>query len=291
MLFGGFYKEKSCYSFSIASQQWTKLQNLPSKRYYHSSAIIGNSVFLVGGYKNSTIEEYETVKKKLTKTSKMKWSLVSSTVFCNEFGITVYEVDSLLIAGGNDYAASVNNATNECFVFETKTNSKRYVGSLNTKRLGNVLVNLKSEIFCIGGYNSTDRYLNTIEMFNATTGNWITTDFKLNIGRCRHQAVVHKQFIYVLGGNIGYEEYTNTIERIDVSSGKVVILNVRLKQARSAFAACKANNNFFVFGGEVKDGNSLTSTSSTEVLDLETLEIKEGVELPISNSYFSACSF
>ena len=292
MLFGGDFNETSCYSISTLSQQWTKLQDLPSKRYYHGSAVIGNSVFLVGGYENNTIEEYNIVTKKFTHVYSMKMSLFLSAISRHEFGISVYKGDSILIAGGDDSKSIfvLFNALNNCFVLNTKTTAIRDVGSLNSKRRGNVLVNFKGEIFCIGGWNTADRYLNSIEVFDATTEEWKNSNLKLDIARFNHQAVAHKQFIYVLGGSIGYAKYTDTIERIDVSAMKVEMLSVKLKHARSLFAASKVNNDLYIFGGRVKDGNSLTETTSTEVLNLDTLEIKEGVEIPILNHGFTACS-
>jgi len=209
----------------------------------------------------------------------MKKSLFSSAISRHSFGITNYVGESLLIAGGKD---DKYEPTDNCFVFDTKTKAIRDVGSLNTKRLGNVLVNFKGEIFCIGGY----RKLNSIEVFDATTEKWKTSSLKLNIARSCHQAVAHKQFIYVLGGFIE-RGCTDTIERIDVSAGKVELLNVKLKHGRCRFAASKMNKNLFIFGGWVGYGST---TSTTEVLNLDTLEIKEGVEVPIPDYGFTACS-
>ena len=288
MLFGGLNNRTSCYSFSITSQQWKKLQDLPSKRCWHCSAVIGNSVFLVGGYKNSTIKEYNIVTQKFTRVSSMKRSFFSSGICRSGFGMCVYKGDSLLIAGGKD---DNDETTNKCFVFNTNTKAIRDVGILNIKRFGNILVNFKGEIFCIGGYSPTGGYLNSIEVFDATTEEWKTSSLKLNIVRGGHQAVAHKQFIYVLGGYNRSVRYTDSIERIDVSAGKVEMLSVKLKHARSLFAASKHNNVLYIFGGEVKYGNIWAITNSTEVLNLDTLEIKEGVELPIKNDGFTACSF
>ena len=287
MLFGGRYNPTSCYLFSTLSQQWTKLQDIPWKRYYHGSAVIGSSVFLVGSPGNSFIDEYNIVTKAFTHLYSLNRSFFSSPIFRNRFGLCIYKGNSLLIAGGkNDNGETTNN----CFVFKTKTKAISYVGSLTKETQQNVLVNFKGEIFCISGWNPTDKYLNLIEVFDETTKKWKTTSLKLNIARKNHQAVAHKQFIYVLGGS-NNGGLLDTIERIDVSAGKVEILNVKLKYGRSWFATTKVCNDLYIFGGQV-DGNSYDykSTYSTEVLDLETLEIKEGVELPIIDQFFTACS-
>ena len=283
MLLGGFRNKNLCYSFSVSSGHMTNLQHLRSPRLYHGSAVIGNSVFLVGGYKNRTIEKYDIDTKIFTCVSLMKRSLFESAIpHCN-FGICIYRGDSLLIAGGYDSKCKM---TKNCFVFDTKTKAIRDVGSLKTKRSGNALVNFKEEIFCIGGHDLT--CLNSIEKFDAATEKWKTSNLKLNVARSNHQAFAHKQFIYVIGGKIESYKCTDSIERIDVSAGRVEELNVKLKHARSVFAASKVNNSLYIFGGQYRDSYSLMS--STEVLNLDTLEIKEGVELPIADYGLTACS-
>ena len=286
MLFGGYSNSTSCYSFSTTSQQWTKLENLPSERWYHGSAVIGNSVFLVGGQYNSTIKEYNNITKKVTHVCSMKRSFFSSEIYRNEFGISTYKGDSLLIAGGEDDKGEIFN---NCFVLDTKNKTIRDVGILNIKRKGNVLVNSKGKIFCIGGYNGSDIHLNSIEVFDATTEKWKATDFKLNIARSYHQAVANKQFIYVLGG-YNRSGFTDSIEKIELSAGKVELLSVKLKHARSLFAASKIDNDLYIFGGRVRDGSSNTTTNSTEILNLETLEMKEGLKVPTLDHAFTACS-
>ena len=104
----------------------------------------------------------------------MKRSLLSSAISRNEFGICIYEGGSLLIAGGD---GDKREATDNCFVFNTKTKAIRYIGSLNTKRSGSVLVSFKGEVFCIGGHNGINGMLNSIEVFDATTEKWKYTKF------------------------------------------------------------------------------------------------------------------
>ena len=281
MLLGGYRNGKSCYSFSITNQQWTKLQDLPSQR--NGSAVIDSSVFLVGGYKNSSIAEYNTVTNKFANVCTIKRSLFSSAICRDSFG---FKGNSLFIACGED---DKHVATNNCFVFKTKTKAIRDVGSLKFNRSGNVLINFKGKIFCIGGYNGSDIHLNSIEVFDATTEKWKATDFKLNIARSYHQAVANKQFIYVLGG-YNRSGFTDSIEKIELSAGKVELLSVKLKHARSLFAASKIDNDLYIFGGRVRDGSSNTTTNSTEILNLETLEMKEGLKVPTLDHAFTACS-
>ena len=66
--------------------------------------------------------------------------------------------------------------------------------------------------------------------------------------------------------------------------GKVELLDIKLKYGRSRFAVAMVKSDLYVFGG-------LGSMNSTEVLNLKTLEIREGVKLPNSAYGFTVCSF
>ena len=284
-MFGGAYGyEKSCYSFSTLSQKWTKLPNLPSARHQHRSAIIGNSVFLVGGRGNNAVEKYNTVTKKFTKVNVVKKSAFPAAESRISFGMCVYRTDSLLIASGCPNNKS--EITKSCFLLDTKAQTAREVGSLNEGRGGHALVNFEEEVFCIGGssinYMGVATYFSSIEKFNPVTEEWMTSHLKLIEGRRDHQAVTYKQFIYVLGGRTE-KGYTDTIERINVSEGKVEMLDVKLRRGRSVFAVAVVKSDLYIFGSQGGGG-------STEVLNLETLEIKEGVEPPESSYRFTACS-
>ena len=113
-------------------------------------------------------------------------------------------------------------------------------------------MNFKGEIFCIGGWNQTHGTLNSVEVFDANTEEWKTSDLKLGIGRIHHKAVAHTQFIYVLGG-ISESGRTDSVERIDVSTGKVEILNVKLNHERHSFAVAKVKLDVYIGSGYYSD--------------------------------------
>ena len=277
--------KKSCYSFSTLTQQWTKLQDLPTSRHQHGSAVIGNSVFLVGGWNNDTVEKYDTVTEKFTEINLVKKSSLLAAESRHSFGMCAYETDSLLIASG--CPNNNDEITKSCFLLDTKAQTAREVGSLGDGRAGHALVNLEEEIFCIGGhsinYMGVATYFSSIEKFNPITEEWMTSHLKLIEGRRDHQAVTYKQFIYVLGGRTEKDWCTDTIERINVSEGKVEMLDVKLRRWCSVFAVAVVKSDLYIFGSHGGGG-------STEVLNLETLEIKEGVEPPESSHRFTACS-
>ena len=279
MLFGGKINDrKPFYSFNPASQQWIKLPDLPSRRESHGSVVVGISVFLVGGWYNNTIEEYDISTKTFKNVATMK-------NYRHSFGICVFNKTEVLVAGGRgDY----NMVINSCLLFNTNTKTFKEVGNMNTKRCGHVLVNVDETIYSIGGLDDNDEELNTIEMFDPVTEQWKTSDVKLHIERKNHQAVAHKHFIYIFGGWCGCR-YTNTIERFNIKTGQVTIIDSKLHVARSDFAVGKVDSEVYIFGGEPSDHDYHQYLSLCEIFNLETEEIRKGETNPVSDCDFTAC--
>ena len=281
MLFGGEVNEKYFYSFNPSNQQRTKLPDLLNDRSYHGSVVIRDSVFIVGGVDNKTIEEYDIS----TKTFK---NIVTMKNYRRSFGICVFNRTEVLIAGGRgDYNTVINN----CFLFNTNTKTFKKVGNMLSKKYGNVLVKVDGIVYSIGGRNDREKYLNTIETFDPVTEQWKISDVKLHIARDHHQAVVHKHFIYIFGGSCedkfgGPNEHTDTIEKYNLLTGQIELLDEKLRVGRSDFAVGKINSDVYIFGGLTRNGKR---TASCEIFNLETEEIREGENLPFSDFCVTAC--
>jgi len=273
LLLGGYNNDKSFYSFS-QRHQWTKLPDLPGKRTWHGSVVIGRLVLTFGGFDNKTIQQYEISTKKSS-----VWG--TQTKARIEFGICAYNKSEVLIAGGEDHNGEI---TDTCFLYNFKKTYNE-VGTMKSKRKGHVLVNLDGVIYCIGGQNEKLEYLNTIETFDRETKEWKTSDVKLHVPRYRHQAVAHNNFIYIFAGYCGFGDYSNTIEKFDVKTGKIELLDVKLRIARSDFAVGKVRSEVFIFGGKTRNG----STDVVEIFNLKTEQIEEGGKMPFSDYGFTAC--
>ena len=276
LLFGGRNNERSCYSFNLSSQQWTKLPHLRSIRSCHSSIVVNSCIFLVGGAYNNTIDEFDH----FTKSFKTVASIKESRRW---FGSCLYKKSLVLVAGGRD---DYDEVTNNCFLFNSNTKTFKEFASLSVKRSELVLVNFNGVVYSIGGTTEKREVLDSIETYDEGNDQWKMCDFKLNIARAYHQAVVHKNHIYIVGGWCRSGKCTNTIERVDVINGKVDLLRMKLRLARSGFTSCKFKSSLYIFGGYTGYGNS---TNSVEILNLSTMKVQEGVKVPISDRSFSAC--
>ena len=229
LLFGGYYNKKSFYSFNLTSQQWKNLTNLPSNRIGHRSIVVNNSIFIVGGFRNKNVDEFDNSTKSFKTVATMKEARCW-------FGSCLYKKTLLLVAGGRDDNKRTNN---DCFLYNTISKNFKEFASLDVKRWRHVLVNFKEVLYSIGGLNEKNEVLDSIETYEEGNEQWKMCDFKLNIAREGHQAVVHKNYIYIVGGCCRADKLTNTVERIDVNNGKVDLIDVKLRVARSTFTSCK----------------------------------------------------
>ena len=92
MLFGGYRNKKSAWSFSLTSQQWTRLPNLPNGKWKHGTVVINKYAYIVGGMYNNTIDRYD----RSTKTFQTVNTMQKPRCY---FGICSFKND-ILIAGG-----------------------------------------------------------------------------------------------------------------------------------------------------------------------------------------------
>ena len=266
-------KVQSFYLFSPSKQQWTVLPGLKSERDRHGSVAIGNSIFIIGGDYDTTIEEYNISTKTFTNVATMDPPLI-------DFGICAINKNEVLISGGFRCGIGNNDATNKCFYFNTKSKTFKKVAGMKTKRKGHVLVNLDGVVYSIGGERKYDDFLNTIETFDPATEQWKMLDVKLNIARRDHQAVAHKHFIYIFGGWRG--PFLDTIERFNVKTGQIELLDEKLRFARSRFAVGKINSDVYMFG--------CLTTDVVEIFNLETEKVREfNGDIPFSDTGFAAC--
>ena len=175
MLFGGFIKSKSFYSYSPSSKQWTRLPDLPSKRTYHGTVVIDKTIYIVSGRGNSIIDIYDEWTKRFQTVNKIKNPRY-------KFGICPLK-DDILIAGGMEGELE-GTLQNTCFSYNTASNTFKQLRSMKSKRCGHVLANMNDEcVYAIGGWNNQNGCLSSIEQFDPATEQWTIVKPKLNIAR------------------------------------------------------------------------------------------------------------
>jgi len=276
---GGNENQTGFHSFSTVSHQWRQLTDLPSKRFLHGSVVVNDSVFLVGGMDNRTIERYNCETKRLKEVNKMKHDRYF-------FGICPYNRDQFVVAGGYEQGA----ITNHCFLFHTATNKFKQIGNLTTERYGLCLVNCRGSVYAIGGCNEAEETLATIERWEPKADAWKVVK-AMHVARTLHKAVAHNEFVYVIGGMRENEKMTSTIERFNTQLKTIETVKAKLTVARCNFAICNNNSTVYVIGGfgHSKDFDENAYTRSMEIFDMQSETLRDGKHVPVADQAFTAC--
>ena len=126
-----------------------------------------------------------------------------------------------------------------------------------------------------GGWNKTDKYLSSCELYNAAVCQW-SPIAPLNIGRCWHAAATHDCTVYVFGGS-DYKTRRDEIEQYDADANKWTLLKARLSQARTELAATCVHSRIYILGGET---NECIEADSMDIFDAVNQECRPVSKLP-----------
>lgn len=222
----------------------------------------------------------------------------------SDFGICNYSGDSIIIAGG----CVDGEKTSTSFLYNTSLNKIKKLGDLNEKKFGLVLVNCLGTVFSVGGCN----YSKKIEKFDPLENKWMTANSSLNIGRFHSRAVAHKEFIYIFGGQNEHHKMESSIEKFNTRTSEVTVIESKLLIPRNCFALYKISSDVYIIGGDTFDFSSIAPannslgviqqlmkrgmldltnrfTNTTEIFNLNSEEIRQGISFPISDEGLTAC--
>ena len=273
------HHQEAVYSFSIATETWNMLHNLPRRREWHGSVAMENGIYIVGG----SVGLYDNVEKfdQATRTFKTVGFLGYYPV---EIGICQYDKDNFIFSGGVDNAFPFKTT----YLYDTNQNILKQVGNLTFARNRHVMVKSQDgDIFAIGGEDLSD-WFNSIEKFDRSTKTWSVIDARLEKARTFHQAVAYKNFIFIFGGRLQNKKVTDSIEKFDTITGEIQIIETKLLVARTGFAVARLGNLVYIMGGDIGRSNY---TNSVEIFNLELETIEKGTSLPYADVNFTAHIF
>ena len=124
MLIGGTNKGNKIYSLSFLSEQWTLLEDLPYWRHYHGSVKVKDSLYILGGNHNTSIDRFDL--------NTRNFSTVNSLdEYRRFFGVCQYDENYFMFAGG---FVNYRVLTNTCYLYNVTTNLLKEVSSLNIEK-------------------------------------------------------------------------------------------------------------------------------------------------------------
>ncbi|XP_077293230.1 kelch-like protein 28 isoform X3 [Arctopsyche grandis] len=175
------------HSFNIHTRTLNKLAAMNCKRSESTAAVVGDRIFVIGGFGASNfVEEYDYVKNSWKKVAPMNDSRYNHTS-------VVYKED-IYVFGGYNGSSRLNSVK----TFSPKTNKWKTLRPM--KRAISLLsaVVVDDYIYCIGGYDGSS-HLSNVERYDPRSDTWTSMRDSLVKNYC-FQAVCYKGKIICFGG-------------------------------------------------------------------------------------------
>jgi hypothetical protein len=193
-------------------------------RKFFASSLIGDRIYVLGGLtKDDIYPEFNLV----YDISDDKWRAVEPTISFEALRVAGAAVPIgskiYVMGGGNgipgvsiDFFSSVQ-VFNPSGSLGNKWNSGP---SLNIPRAGFVALSDGIKIYVIGGYNSNNKMLDSVEMLDTSQSNpqWQALPSLSAPRFLASGGIVQNRYLYILGG-MNFQEHNRTIERFDFLSG------------------------------------------------------------------------
>ncbi len=181
-------------AYDPTTNTWTTKTNMPTKRWYLSTSVVGGKIYAIGGGKSnpitalSVVEEYDPATDSWTTKASMptpRWGLATSVV------------NGKIYAIGGQTAAEQACTTVEEYDPATDTWTKKADMSGKRTHFSSSVVN--GIIYAIGGASAPGSCLSRVEMYNPDIDTW-TTMTNMPTPRADFGIDTVNGKIYVIGG-------------------------------------------------------------------------------------------
>ena len=203
--------------------EWRILAEMSQSRYLFGTAVIGNCIYVCGGFSN----DGRTNRMEMFDCHKNTWKILPESSMRkakSEFAMVAFN-PNIYIAGGKDPKGAVTPEF-ECYNIQNKRWT--VMPSMKEARQYFELISLNGFLYAIGGMK-----VNTAECFDIARNTWKYIE-KMNYSHSYLSATVHDGKIYVSSSE-GFEFYTpedNTWKRLpllrDVSGYNLISIDRRL---------------------------------------------------------------
>ncbi len=241
--------------YDPVAQTWSWGATMPTGRYYPTSAVVGDKIYIIGGIAQSvfldTVEIYDPKNDSWTTGSPMptgKHSMSAAVVD-----------EKIYILGGSTTVG--HSSTVE--IYDTKTDSWSSGTSMPEKSCYGSATVINKKIYFIGGSNRT------VDIYNPETDTW-TKGTSMPTPRSHVTAVPYNETIYTIGGYAKQGLNSIVVDAVEIYNTETNSWEIgpAMPTRGTNMGAAAILNKIFVIGGS--GGNitdqviSLTLESSTE---------------------------
>jgi len=237
-------------SFNSDGGSWTSKANMPTARHNAASAVIGDTLYVIGGStgdETSLVQAYDQG----TNTWLSKASLPAPRTSARAALVN----GKIYVAGGGNN--NVHYTTMQ--VYDPVSNSWSTSSAMNAVgRTGPGVAALDGLVYVAGGHNGTVS-LASMEIYDPATDSW-TYKASMSVGRHHIGLVVVAGKLYAIGGHDGSAGIpTNLVEEYDPVLNTWATKSL-MPTARQQFGIAVVNDRIFVIGGEVTIPTAVIST-------------------------------
>ncbi len=267
-------ESKQTYAFSLSTNKWLTLSEMPYSSSGHGAAVCGGQLYVFSGQSSHPVSVSSFSPKQ------NKWSCVTNVWHAsrNYCSVTTYQ-EELYVIGGEEFWCSVVK-------FNPKHDKWTYLRYMTTRRAAHCAVAMVNGICVIGGHDD-DQCHRSVEFYDPVTNQWSEMPPLVN-GRKFAAAAISGEKIIVVGGyDIDFEIEANceifdpAVDQWSLVSSPVV--------PRAACGIISFDNHVYVFGGERAnlDGHSIYE-DSVECYDIQSDTWQRFGAMPASLSCLQA---
>nr|XP_039256443.1 kelch-like protein 12 [Styela clava] len=223
---------KSVQTFDPEDKSWTKLHNMNEKliKTEYTAASLNGYLYVM--FSNCKVQRINIMEINST------WMICADLIKKHgAFMRSVVHSDNIYVCGDN-WMETCNPAQNEWTSVPTN--------SIPCNECA--LVSCKDLLFVIGGKDSSEKKVNTVNKYSPSTSTW-TRSTPMKIQRQSPGATASDGKIFVVGGYAGPQNYISDMECYNVLTDTWITLS-SLTIPRDNFALCLINDKLYAVGGE-----------------------------------------
>ena len=262
-----------------AVSTWMHKSDMPTKRYQHSTNVVGGKIYVIGGW--NTIGEWDPSWIALTRVDQYDpvtdtWTRKADMPTRRGYTSTCVVNDKIYVMGGDCGSEPIPTVE----VYDPATDTWTEQTELPTKRWWFSTAVLDGIIYVIGG-NINWEHLRTVETYDPVSDTW-TAKFDMPTARSASSSCAVDGKIYVIGGGAPgksavevYDPATDTWTR-----------KADMPTARYLLDAVVVDGKIYAIGGWwFSKGGPIYST--VEIYDPATDTWTNGVDIPVTTAGFS----
>ncbi len=263
LIIGG-NQQKTLEIFDINTKNFKALPPPQIPRAGHTAHVVGNKLFIIGGYQVKIFNNNEKTLQELVPVKNCEvYDLISHTSKLVEYPPLFSRLmmhRSLLLPNGNILIIGGMGNRNNVIEWNTRNLEFSLRGTLKIPREDQAVLMLNdTRIIMSGGTNHEYKTENTLEIFDLNTNQSTLLDIKLHEPReDHHMLTLHNGKIIVIGGEIHGEpdQILSSVEIIDLNKNEVLFFPNTLNGGLSDHEATLLDDeNILVTGGESSSGH------------------------------------